>query len=97
MAFWVYIVASNRNGTLYIGQTDSLNRRIWEHKTKTGAKFTSDYSVNKLVWYERHDTRASARLREDRIKKWNRAWKLRVIEEMNPDWRDLYEELSPLG
>ncbi len=97
MAFWVYIVASKRNGTLYIGQTDSLNRRIWQHKSGTGSEFTSDYTVNKLVWYERHDTRASAKLRKARMKKWNRAWKLRLIEEMNPDWRDLYENLSPLG
>ncbi len=96
MSFWVYITASKRNGTLYIGQTDNLARRIWQHKQGIGAKFTSDYTVNKLVWYEAHDTRYSARTREAQMKKWNRLWKLRVIEEMNPDWRDLYEGLSPL-
>lgn len=96
MSFYVYMVASKRNGTLYIGQTNSLNRRIWEHKSGNGCKFTSDYTVNMLVWYEAHDSRASAKLREARMKKWNRAWKLRLLEENNPNWRDLYEDLSPL-
>ena len=92
--FYVYILASKRNGTLYTGSTDDLSRRIWEHREKIRKGFTSRYDVNRLVWFEPHETRESALTREKQIKKWNRAWKVRLIEETNPDWNDLYETLN---
>jgi putative endonuclease len=95
MAFYVYIVASKRNGTLYIGMTDDLLKRAWEHRHGIIAGFTRDYGVKYLVWHEVHETRESALIRERRIKKWNRAWKLELIEKNNPEWRDLSEGLSP--
>jgi putative endonuclease len=95
MSFYVYILASRRNGTLYIGMTDDLGRRIWEHKEGAIPGFTKKYSVKLLVWFEAHDTRESAFIRERQIKKWNRAWKLELIEKQNPEWRDLYFELMP--
>jgi len=93
MSFFVYILASRRNGTFYIGMTDDLARRIWEHRTGAVPGFTRKYGVKMLVWYEPHATRESAFLRERQLKKWNRAWKLQLIEQMNPDWRDLYDDL----
>jgi putative endonuclease len=95
MSFYVYILARRRNGTLYIGMTDDLGRRIWEHKEGAIPGFTKKYSVKLLVWFEAHDTRESAFIRERQIKKWNRAWKLELIEKQNPEWRDLYFELMP--
>ena len=92
--FYVYLLASSRNGTLYTGSTDDIRRRVWEHREKIRAGFTAKYQVDKLVWYEALNTREEARLRENRIKKWNRAWKLRLIEEMNPEWIDLYDTLN---
>lgn len=89
----VYILASRRNGTLYTGVTSDPIRRIWEHREGAGSSFARRYGVTMLVWFELHSTMDEAILREKRIKKWNRAWKLRLIEEMNPDWRDLYETL----
>jgi putative endonuclease len=89
----VYILANKRNGTLYVGVTSNLPRRIWEHKTKVVESFTRKYSVDKLMWYEVHESMESARQREKTIKFWKRNWKLKKIEEMNPDWRDLYDEL----
>lgn len=97
VAFYTYILASRRNGTLYTGSTDDLGRRVWEHKLKAVPGFTAKYGVSLLVWYERHDTRHAAFRRERQIKEWNRVWKLRLIEGENPDWLDLYEALSPLG
>ena len=94
MAFFVYIVASKRNGTLYIGMTDDLPKRAWQHKNSVIKGFTRDYGVKALVWYETHNSRESALLRERRMKKWNRAWKLELIEKQNPDWLDLSESLS---
>ncbi len=94
MAFYVYIVASARNGTIYIGMTDDLARRIWEHKEKINAGFTAKYGCDKLVWYETHDSRETAFTRERQIKEWRRSWKLRLIETDNPIWRDLYETLN---
>jgi putative endonuclease len=93
MAFFVYILASKRNGTMYIGMTDDLARRAWEHRVGAVAGFTRRYGVKLLVWYERHETRESAFARERQLKKWNRAWKLQLIEQMNPDWGDLYDDL----
>ena len=89
----VYILANKRNGTLYVGVTSDLPKRIWEHKSKVVEGFTKKYRVDKLVWYETDHTMESAIQRENTIKKWRREWKLRIIEGMNPGWKDLYEEL----
>jgi putative endonuclease len=94
MSFFVYILASGRNGTLYIGMTDNLVRRAWEHRTGAVPGFTRKYGVKLLVWYEIHESRESAFQRERRLKKWNRAWKLELIERFNPEWRDLADELT---
>ncbi len=89
----IYILASKRNGTLYTGVTSDLLKRIWEHKNNLVQGFTEKYHVHDLVYYELHDDMYAAITREKQIKKWNRAWKLRLIEEKNPGWKDLYEEL----
>ena len=88
-----YILASNRNGTLYIGVTSDLIARVWQHREHVVDGFTNKYRVTKLVWYEMHGTMEEAILREKRIKKWNRAWKIRLIEEKNLYWNDLWEEI----
>jgi len=93
MAFYVYMLASQRNGTLYIGSTDSLIKRIYEHREKVRGGFTARYGVELLVWYEQFETREGAFRRERRMKKWNRAWKIGLIERLNPGWRDLYDSL----
>ena len=94
MSFFVYILASRRNGTLYVGMTDDLVKRIWMHRQEVLPGFTKDYDVKLLVWYEVHDSRESAFSRERQIKKWNRVWKLELIEKTNSSWRDLYEEIA---
>ena len=94
MSFYVYILASRRNGTLYIGMTDDLIRRVWEHRTGVVPGFTRKYRTKMLVWYEQHETRETAFQRERQLKKWNRAWKLELIERVNPAWRDLFDELA---
>jgi putative endonuclease len=94
MSFYVYLLASRRNGTLYVGMTDNLARRIWMHRTGVLAGFTKQYGVKMLVWYEQHETRESAFARERQVKKWNRAWKLKLIEHSNPTWRDCYDDIS---
>jgi putative endonuclease len=94
LAFYVYILASDRNGTLYIGHTDSLNRRVWEHQEGVRPGFTAKYGVKRLVYYEQFETRGGAKARERAMKKWNRLWKLRLIERFNPGWRDLAEDLT---
>ena len=91
--FYVYILASQRNGTLYVGMTNDLLRRIQEHKTNAVEGFTQKYSVHRLVWYEVANTALVAITREKQLKKWNRAWKVRLIEKMNPDWNDLCDEI----
>ncbi|MFO1185109.1 MAG: GIY-YIG nuclease family protein [Bauldia sp.] len=91
--FYVYMLASRRNGTLYVGMTDDLARRGWEHREGVRPGFTRRYGVTRLVWYEAHATRESAFERERRIKEWRRAWKLELIEASNPEWSDLYETL----
>ena len=93
MSFFVYISASRRNGTLYVGMTDNLARRVWEHQTGVVPGFTKKYGVKTLVWYEVHESRETAFRRERQLKKWNRAWKIALIERSNPDWRDLTAEL----
>jgi len=90
----VYMLASKRNGTLYIGVTSCLVKRIWEHKNNSATGFTKRYGVHDLVWYELHENMESAIEREKRLKEWKRAWKLRLIESFNPDWRDLYCEIA---
>ena len=89
----VYIMASGRNGTLYIGVTSDVIKRIWEHKNDVVESFTSRYKVHDLVWYEAHETMESAITRESALKDWKRKWKLELIEETNPGWRDLYSDL----
>jgi putative endonuclease len=86
----VYILASKRNGTLYIGVTSDLVKRIWEHKNDFVAGFTKRYGIHTLVWYELHESMQSAIEREKKLKEWKRAWKLELIEKENPDWQDLY-------
>jgi putative endonuclease len=90
----VYILASRRNGTLYTGVTSDMPQRIFAHRSGLVAGFTRQYGVKLLTWFEPHATMASAIQREKGIKKWNRAWKLELIEKDNPDWRDLAEDLG---
>lgn len=92
-SFYVYIMASGRNGTLYIGSTSDLIKRTWEHKNKVIPGFTARYNVYALVYYEVHETYVEAARREKRFKNWCRQWKLNLIEELNPEWRDLYEDI----
>lgn len=89
----VYILASKRNGTLYTGVTSDLIQRVWQHKNNVIKGFTEKYGVHTLVYFELHDDMESAIVREKRLKKWNRAWKLRLIEEQNPEWTDLYPSI----
>jgi len=91
--FYVYILASKLNGTLYIGITSDLLQRIWQHKNKMVEGFTQKYNVNKLVYYEVHPNAESAILREKQMKKWRRSWKIRLIKGKNPDWKDLYDDI----
>ncbi|MEW6600050.1 MAG: GIY-YIG nuclease family protein [Nitrospirota bacterium] len=88
--YYVYILCSRRNGTLYIGVTSNLIKRVYEHKNDLADGFTKRYKIHNLVWYEAHETTESAIIREKNIKKWERIWKLRLIEEQNPEWKDLY-------
>ena len=90
----VYILASARNGTLYVGVTSDLMRRVHEHREGVIPGFTREHGVKRLVWFEQHATMEQAILREKRIKKWNRTWKLKLIERENPAWRDLAEHLG---
>jgi putative endonuclease len=89
----VYVLASKRNGTLYIGVTSDLVKRGWEHRTGVADGFTKRYGVHTLVYFELHEDMFSAISREKQLKKWNRAWKLKMIEERNPTWRDLWPEI----
>jgi putative endonuclease len=94
MAFFVYMLASQRNVTLYVGMTDDLVKRVWQHRNGIIPGFTKQYSIKMLVGYEAHESRESAFLRERQIKKWNRVWKLELIEKENSSWRDLGDEIS---
>ena len=89
----VYILASKSRGTLYIGVTSDLIKRVWEHKNYFVSGFIKKYNTHILVYYEVYENMDSEILREKQIKKWNRTWKIRLIEEMNPEWRDLYHEI----
>lgn len=90
---YVYLLASKRNGTLYVGVTSDLVKRVWQHKNDVVAGFTKRYGVHQLVWFEGHESMESALAREKAIKEWKRQWKLKLIEAVNPAWRDLYEDL----
>jgi putative endonuclease len=89
----VYLLASKRNGTLYVGVTSDLVKRVWERKNHVVDGFTKQYGVAQLVWYEVHETMESAIQREKALKEWQRKWKLKLIEEFNPDWKDLYDSV----
>jgi putative endonuclease len=90
----VYILASRRNGTLYIGVTSDLVKRVWEHRNANVKGFTAKYGVYLLVYFEMHDDMRNAITREKQLKKWNRAWKLALIERSNPEWKDLWSEIA---
>ncbi|MBI2831278.1 MAG: GIY-YIG nuclease family protein [Chloroflexi bacterium] len=92
--YYVYILASRRNGTLYTGITNNLVRRVWEHKNDFVKGFTEKYKVHTLVYYEQCESVESAIQREKQLKVWHRSWKLRIIEEKNPEWKDLYSEIA---
>ena len=92
--YYVYILASKRNGTLYTGVTNDLARRVYEHRSGIIHGFTKQYKVHSLVWFEVHDDINEALLREKQIKKWERQWKLRLIEEKNPKWIDLFDQIA---
>jgi len=89
----VYMLASKRNGTLYVGVTSNLPQRVWQHKNDLVEGFTRRYGVHALVWYEVHETMENAIAREKTIMEWKRQWKIDLIEAMNPEWRDLYEDI----
>jgi putative endonuclease len=93
-SFFVYILASKKNGTLYVGVTNDLARRVSEHKAKIVPGFTKQYGVDQLVHFEAFDSILEARAREHALKRWRRAWKIALIEKLNPDWRDLSGELN---
>ena len=90
----IYILASKPNGTLYVGVTSDLIQRTWQHRNDFVEGFTKRYGVHRLVWYEVHECMESAIQREKAIKKWNRAWKIELIQKSNPTWRDLYNEID---
>jgi len=90
----VYILANKRNGTLYVGVTSDLIKRIWQHKTNAVKGFTERYSIHQLVWYELHETMESAIRKEKMLKNWKRVWKLELIEKNNPNWQDLYRTIT---
>ena len=90
----VYILASQRNGTLYVGVTSDLIQRIWQHRESVVEGFSQQYGIKTLVWYEQHETMESAIAREKTLKKWNRDWKLRLIQKHNPQWLDLWPEIT---
>ncbi len=90
----VYMLANRPNGTLYIGVTSDLTKRVWQHKNDLVEGFSQQHAVHRLVWYEVHETMESAIVREKVLKKWERAWKIRLIKKQNSEWKDLYEELA---
>jgi putative endonuclease len=92
--YFVYMLASKKNGTIYIGVTNNLLKRVFEHKNNLVAGFTQKYNVHSLVYYEVYQNIFDAITREKRMKKWKRQWKIRLIEESNPNWEDLYDNLS---
>ena len=95
MTYYVYILASRKHGTLYIGRTNNLARRLFEHQSGEIEGFTKKYNVHRLVWFEGHDDLDACKQRERNLKKWKRAWKVQLIEEGNPEWDDLEHVLAP--
>jgi putative endonuclease len=93
LPFYVYLLASRSYGTLYLGVTGDLVRRVHEHKSRDAPGFSTRYGIHGLVWFEMHNDPTEAISREKELKKWRRDWKIRLIEELNPDWRDLYQAL----
>jgi putative endonuclease len=93
--YWVYILASRIGGTPYIGVTNDLNRRTYQHRMGLVEGFTKEYGVHRLVYFEQYNDIETAIRREKRLKKWNRAWKIQLIEDANPDWADLYPQIAP--
>jgi len=93
MAYYVYILASRRDGAIYVGITNDLVRRVYEHRIKAVPGFTSKYNITRLVWFEIYDDAISAISREKELKKWKRSWKIQLIETQNPEWHDLYESI----
>jgi putative endonuclease len=93
-SYYVYLLASRRRGTLYLGVTSELPKRVWQHRQGLVEGFTKRYGVKMLVWCEQTDSIESAIVREKQIKKWNRAWKIELIESSNPEWNDLYEGVA---
>jgi putative endonuclease len=93
MSYYVYILASRKDGTIYVGITNDIVRRIYEHRTKVVPGFTSTYNITRLVWFEIYDDPISAISRERELKKWKRTWKIELIEARNPQWDDLYESI----
>ena len=93
MSFWVYILASQPGGTLYVGVTNDLVQRTYEHRNSIVQGFTKRYGVKQLVYYEQHDTAQAAIQREKNVKHWPREWKIDLIVSLNPDWRDLYDDI----
>lgn len=93
----VYILASAQNGTLYVGVTSDIIKRVWEHKNDVVEGFTKTYQVHTLVWVEQHENMYAAIMREKAIKAWKRAWKIKLIETNNPEWQDLYDGIIQLG
>ncbi|MCF7888017.1 MAG: GIY-YIG nuclease family protein [Candidatus Omnitrophica bacterium] len=91
--YCVYVLASRKNGTLYIGVTSNLIKRVWEHKNKIREGFTAKYNVNKLVYYEQYSDPENAIKREKRLKRYKREWKIKLIEKSNPEWQDMYNQL----
>ncbi|MFY9772564.1 MAG: GIY-YIG nuclease family protein [Xanthobacteraceae bacterium] len=94
--FFVYVLANRPKGVLYVGVTSDLQRRVWQHRTKTVPGFTKKYGATRLVYYEEHASILQARERERALKRWRRAWKLKLIEDINSEWRDLADELVML-
>jgi putative endonuclease len=93
MSYFVYILASRKDGAIYIGVTNDIVRRVYDHRTKAVPGFTSKYNITRLVWFDIYDDPISAISREKELKKWRRAWKVQLIEAQNPDWNDLYESI----
>ena len=91
--YYVYILAKAQNSTFYVGMTSNLPKRVWEHKNEVADGFTKQYGIKTLVHYEIFEDPEQAILREKRLKRWNRSWKMRLIEKTNPDWNDLYDKI----
>jgi putative endonuclease len=94
MSYYVHLLASRKNGTLYIGVTNDIARRVWEHRQGRGSRFVQKYRVRRLVYVEIHDDIERAIQREKTMKEWSRAWKIQLIEKVNPEWEDLYDRLN---